>query len=129
MCVGEIKLLLRAGKTVHDRRARCQPLITEGGFDIGVHIIPITGLQLPQECRPILFTRRCIALGTIVTAYCTLLDTFIGIETTKAAARFEAHLSQMDLGHLITKTIEIDRSEEHTSELQSRENLVCRLLL
>src|SRR5436309_8883190 len=24
---------------------------------------------------------------------------------------------------------EIDRSEEHTSELQSRENLVCRLLL
>src|SRR5690606_40881910 len=26
-------------------------------------------------------------------------------------------------------TIEADRSEEHTSELQSRENLVCRLLL
>src|SRR5436309_4783394 len=25
--------------------------------------------------------------------------------------------------------ISIDRSEEHTSELQSRENLVCRLLL
>src|SRR5690606_39739187 len=28
-----------------------------------------------------------------------------------------------------TITIEIVRSEEHTSELQSRENLVCRLLL
>src|SRR5690606_19862271 len=28
----------------------------------------------------------------------------------------------------ITETV-IDRSEEHTSELQSRENLVCRLLL
>src|SRR5690606_41673001 len=26
-------------------------------------------------------------------------------------------------------TIRTDRSEEHTSELQSRENLVCRLLL
>src|SRR5436309_12320212 len=25
--------------------------------------------------------------------------------------------------------VELDRSEEHTSELQSRENLVCRLLL
>src|SRR5436309_16078141 len=25
--------------------------------------------------------------------------------------------------------LDIDRSEEHTSELQSRENLVCRLLL
>src|SRR5690606_39826134 len=27
------------------------------------------------------------------------------------------------------ETIELVRSEEHTSELQSRENLVCRLLL
>src|SRR5690606_23575317 len=26
-------------------------------------------------------------------------------------------------------TLQLDRSEEHTSELQSRENLVCRLLL
>src|SRR5690606_41798946 len=25
--------------------------------------------------------------------------------------------------------VDVDRSEEHTSELQSRENLVCRLLL
>ena len=25
--------------------------------------------------------------------------------------------------------VRVDRSEEHTSELQSRENLVCRLLL
>src|SRR5690606_41721113 len=31
-----------------------------------------------------------------------------------------------DIGHL---EIEPARSEEHTSELQSRENLVCRLLL
>src|SRR5690606_41651103 len=29
----------------------------------------------------------------------------------------------------LTATFEIKRSEEHTSELQSRENLVCRLLL
>src|SRR5690606_41947573 len=28
-----------------------------------------------------------------------------------------------------TQTVSIYRSEEHTSELQSRENLVCRLLL
>src|SRR5690606_40088152 len=33
-------------------------------------------------------------------------------------------------GHLISKAQAIEqRSEEHTSELQSRENLVCRLLL
>src|SRR5690606_42017008 len=31
--------------------------------------------------------------------------------------------------HLLSLGSERDRSEEHTSELQSRENLVCRLLL
>src|SRR5690606_39946472 len=30
---------------------------------------------------------------------------------------------------LKTKSLKLERSEEHTSELQSRENLVCRLLL
>src|SRR5690606_30563080 len=30
---------------------------------------------------------------------------------------------------LFTRVLGMDRSEEHTSELQSRENLVCRLLL
>src|SRR5690606_25357440 len=30
---------------------------------------------------------------------------------------------------LLVETYKIERSEEHTSELQSRENLVCRLLL
>src|SRR5690606_15233826 len=31
--------------------------------------------------------------------------------------------------HTIEHAVNPDRSEEHTSELQSRENLVCRLLL
>src|SRR5205085_4040981 len=31
--------------------------------------------------------------------------------------------------HLSETTLEVDRSEEHTSELQSQSNLVCRLLL
>src|SRR5207302_10245611 len=40
-----------------------------------------------------------------------------------------AHSSlRFGLGRFTTEE-EIDRSEEHTSELQSRENLVCRLLL
>src|SRR5690606_41409658 len=33
------------------------------------------------------------------------------------------------LGYEPTTPVEVGRSEEHTSELQSRENLVCRLLL
>src|ERR1019366_10379895 len=32
-------------------------------------------------------------------------------------------------GHLLAETHEVMRSEEHTSELQSLTNLVCRLLL
>src|SRR5690606_41689126 len=33
------------------------------------------------------------------------------------------------IGHLPRGVAQLGRSEEHTSELQSRENLVCRLLL
>src|SRR5690606_17080161 len=44
-----------------------------------------------------------------------------------------AHLDHFAVGAgrlLVPQLLEeIDRSEEHTSELQSRENLVCRLLL
>src|SRR5690606_40445528 len=32
-------------------------------------------------------------------------------------------------GSVTRRSVQHDRSEEHTSELQSRENLVCRLLL
>src|SRR5690606_40816763 len=40
-----------------------------------------------------------------------------------------AHVAPQ-LGHLVPlRPLELRRSEEHTSELQSRENLVCRLLL
>src|SRR5206468_5127845 len=34
-----------------------------------------------------------------------------------------------DVGNLIRKQVRVTRSEEHTSELQSRSDLVCRLLL
>src|SRR5690606_5287944 len=40
---------------------------------------------------------------------------------------FAQQLEQMGAGEIVLNSI--DRSEEHTSELQSRENLVCRLLL
>src|SRR5690606_2832856 len=39
-------------------------------------------------------------------------------------------LTEIALQPIVRRTeVEFDRSEEHTSELQSRENLVCRLLL
>src|SRR3712207_6979100 len=39
------------------------------------------------------------------------------------------HPRQGPLGGLVSVHLSIDRSEEHTSELQSRQYLVCRLLL
>src|SRR5699024_11683619 len=46
---------------------------------------------------------------------------------------YEVHLShhthQINEQHTITETVHYQRSEEHTSELQSRFDLVCRLLL
>src|SRR5690606_18805961 len=55
-----------------------------------------------------------------------LLDDYIAISPTVAGAHLSdipthACLLRLGSGH--------NRSEEHTSELQSRENLVCRLLL
>src|SRR5690349_24607542 len=37
--------------------------------------------------------------------------------------------SANQLDHLVLAALRSDRSEEHTSELQSRRDLVCRLLL
>src|SRR5690606_42128202 len=62
-------------------------------------------------------------------------DSFSSSEACVAPSRPIAFRpSPAGAAHLVTKPIEgIDpgarRSEEHTSELQSRENLVCRLLL
>src|SRR5690606_40519267 len=46
---------------------------------------------------------------------------------TACLARIRLALPGQRLYHTLTLTTQ--RSEEHTSELQSRENLVCRLLL
>src|SRR3712207_7291882 len=40
-----------------------------------------------------------------------------------------AHNAAFDIGALREACVAVDRSEEHTSELQSRQYLVCRLLL
>src|SRR6266853_4508776 len=39
------------------------------------------------------------------------------------------HAEGLPLGHRAAYLRELERSEEHTSELQSQSNLVCRLLL
>src|SRR5690606_40701591 len=60
-----------------------------------------------------------------------LAAVFLENATVKAAAAEWAADQGFDNQalHAIAIAIELLRSEEHTSELQSRENLVCRLLL
>src|SRR5690606_39922273 len=59
--------------------------------------------------------------GTCVNVGCTPTKTMIASGDVAWTARRG--------GEYGVKTGNISRSEEHTSELQSRENLVCRLLL
>src|SRR5690606_41451930 len=60
---------------------------------------------------------------------CTSVHRFEeGIFISYIGARDKAETSYKSCTH-VTQDIPKERSEEHTSELQSRENLVCRLLL
>src|SRR5690606_40719915 len=61
-----------------------------------------------------------------VTAKRTLRNRMIRSRMKTAIRKYQAAVNE---GNLQTATELFRRSEEHTSELQSRENLVCRLLL
>src|SRR5690606_39398571 len=54
-------------------------------------------------------------------------DERVRLQVSATAPRFDIEIVRD--GAAQTKVLEHRRSEEHTSELQSRENLVCRLLL
>src|SRR5690606_41819238 len=51
------------------------------------------------------------------------------VQTYKEWTNFKGKKTRASNGEMIAKPTFVERSEEHTSELQSRENLVCRLLL
>src|SRR5262249_60893344 len=52
-----------------------------------------------------------------------------GIPGTRLGGSVEAAAEVLQRGIVIRGPLAIDRSEDHTSELQSLTNLVCRLLL
>src|SRR5690606_40960171 len=54
----------------------------------------------------------------------------IGVSTVKGMCfALDKPLIAIDTLEILARQYVVERSEEHTSELQSRENLVCRLLL
>src|SRR5690606_39901570 len=64
-----------------------------------------------------------LATGAIATVNATVWSLAASLSTTRLVIAMVGSIALM-IGWLI-----VDRSEEHTSELQSREKLVCRLLL
>src|SRR2546428_10019735 len=62
--------------------------------------------------------------------YTTLFRSRLLLEQANENRRFLGHVPALELGkHRLREGLERARSEEHTSELQSRSDLVCRLLL
>ena len=89
--------------------------------------------QLPR-----MFPMMMTAAGTIMPARVFVLGAGVaGLQAIATAKRLGAVVWSYDIRPAVkeevlslgAKFLELDRSEEHTSELQSRRNLVCRLLL
>src|SRR5690554_2311147 len=77
-----------------------------------------------KRCPCYGYTSRAFEPGRFATRFCTAL--LCSITTARAkAARCRGHQHSQQHGALCCH----HRSEEHTSELQSRPHLVCRLLL
>src|SRR5690606_40331626 len=82
--------------------------------------------------------RLFVVYSLIYTLFSLLLDSrstdYLGISETACTAQFidadsPEELRQRLIDEFAPTLVFSFRSEEHTSELQSRENLVCRLLL
>src|SRR5690606_42125769 len=84
---------------------------------------------LAHRALPSFPTRRSSDLGLVTGGldFSNLYINLSGEEYASLAAAQEAGAPTINYGMFINNIV--SRSEEHTSELQSRENLVCRLLL
>src|SRR5690606_41893204 len=77
-------------------------------------------------------TRRSSDLASDVAAYCICENENLSnaeLQALTAEGELEAFKAVDASSVPVPSAFEEDRSEEHTSELQSREKLVCRLLL
>src|SRR5690606_39972790 len=92
--------------------------------------IVMTGSIEPPTRSIIPLTEEQIA--RVASSYVPIEETSVlqlgEVRAVLEAGQFLAPWQQFAL-NLINQVIDERRSEEHTSELQSRENLVCRLLL
>src|SRR5256884_2364010 len=78
-----------------------------------------------------LFRSKRLRASAILAALLVTAGTFAGIKNMAVVVSAGSRLSDVSLADLakLCKGVQKTRSEEHTSELQSRLHLVCRLLL
>src|SRR5690625_6638956 len=89
-------------------------------------------IQLEQECQQLLFEQKKIQAKStfskeeIRRRFKREID-----RRKKKIQQLQFKLEQLEILDIGSEIVEreVDRSEEHTSELQSRGHLVCRLLL
>src|SRR5690606_40599611 len=92
------------------------PLSLHDALPISMHGDPLLREEAMEAIRSLMFPR-----ATLVTPNLDEVRLLVGIDVRTHDQQREAAKVLHELGP--------QRSEEHTSELQSRENLVCRLLL
>src|SRR5260370_10339568 len=106
--------------------ALCCAFATNLGFFYkyrGACSVPPVDIRHPLRCGKELFTSKWFVLGMLIAT---------GAWGFHVAAMAVAPLSVVQVvlaGGVVLIAVMADRSEEHTSELQSHLNLVCRLLL
>src|SRR2546430_13218039 len=92
-------------------------------------LFPYTPLFRSEKCAGKMHIRVCRTLSCAMAGSYQVMENFCaatGIQRKTAGDGIHAPISVSADGNL---SIEFVRSEEHTSELQSQSNLVCRLLL
>src|SRR5690606_41730664 len=98
------------------------PAVTAASYTYTLSLhdaLPISNMQLPD----VMGSDEAVFVKALRQAGCVLLGQTKAVEICLGIT-----------GHSVPRgtpwnPTDMDRSEEHTSELQSRENLVCRLLL
>src|SRR5690606_41492679 len=90
-------------------------------------------LPIPRPQRSTLFPYTTLFRSVVVAAYNKYKDkgfTVLGVSLDRDKTSWTNAIAQDNLTWKHISDLQFwQRSEEHTSELQSRENLVCRLLL
>src|SRR5699024_12617831 len=96
-------------------RFRVHAPVTTAVYTLSLH----DALPICAQHRPARRARRRLTLPRKDTLMTSLLDRPTSLDVQQLGGRIGARIDGVRLG----------RSEEHTSELQSRFDLVCRLLL